>query len=79
MELFGRFFRFSEYLIGQRRYQEQSPKKKVYLYDYGGPGFPSAKFENMVALELWRAAANLKDSIGQCQPLVVNITIVIGL
>ncbi len=78
MEFFGRFFMVSDISLDKEDIKSNL-QKKVYLYDYGGPGSPSAKFENMVALELWRAAANLKDSIGQCQPLVVNITIVIGL
>ena len=36
-------------------------EKKLYLYDYGGiPDLP-VRFENMVALELWRAVSNWND------------------
>lgn len=33
-------------------------EKKLYVYDYAGIHSPAAKFENMAALELWRAISN---------------------
>jgi len=36
-------------------------EKKIYLFDYAGMNAESAKFENMVALELWRAVSNWND------------------
>lgn len=36
-------------------------EKKLYLYDYAGILSEAAKFENMVALELWRAVSNWND------------------
>lgn len=36
-------------------------EKKVYLYDYAHISDESKKFENMVALELWRAVSNWND------------------
>jgi len=59
LEIFERFFmvfRISPWTMKISR--AITKEKKVYLYDYGGLESPSAKFENMVALELWRAVAN---------------------
>ncbi len=36
-------------------------EKKLYLFDYAGIDSPGAKFENMVALELFRAVSNWND------------------
>ena len=36
-------------------------EKKLYLFDYAGIDSPAAKFENMVALELFRAISNWND------------------
>ncbi len=36
-------------------------EKKLYLLDYAGIDSPAAKFENMVALELFRAVSNWND------------------
>ena len=38
-----------------------SKEKKLYLFDYAGIKSPAAKFENMVALELFRAVSNWND------------------
>lgn len=38
-----------------------SKEKKLYLFDYAGIESPAAKFENMVALELFRAVSNWND------------------
>lgn len=38
-----------------------SKEKKLYLFDYAGVESPAAKFENMVALELFRAVSNWND------------------
>jgi predicted AAA+ superfamily ATPase len=59
MELFERLFLVFRISPWTKKISRAITKeKKVYLYDYGGLESPSAKFENMVALELWRAAAN---------------------
>ncbi len=36
-------------------------ERKTYLFDYAGIENPAAKFENMVALELFRAVSNWND------------------
>lgn len=36
-------------------------EKKLYLFDYAGIDSPAVKFENMVALELFRAVSNWND------------------
>ena len=36
-------------------------EKKLFLFDYAGIDSPAAKFENMVALELFRAVSNWND------------------
>ena len=36
-------------------------EKKLYLYDYAHISNPPEKFENMIALELWRAVSNWND------------------
>lgn len=36
-------------------------ERKLYLFDYGSIVEPAQKFENMVAVELWRAVSNWND------------------
>ena len=60
--LFERFFMTFSLSPWTRKVSRAITKeRKVYLYDYAVIGAAAAKFENMVALELWRAVTNWND------------------
>jgi len=60
--LFERFFMVFQISPWSKKISRALTKeKKLYLYDYGGIESEPVKFENMVALELWRAVANWND------------------
>lgn len=62
LELFERFFMVFRISPWTHKLSRAITKeKKIYLYDYAGLGDEAAKFENMVALELWRAINNWND------------------
>lgn len=58
-EAFFLVFRISPWV--SRIARAITKEKKLYLYDYAGISSASAKFENMVALELLRAVSNWND------------------
>ena len=63
LELFERFFMiFQISPWSQKISRALTKEKKLYLYDYGCIENEPQKYENMVALELWRAIANWNDS-----------------
>jgi len=60
--LFERFFlAFSISPWTRKLSRAISKERKIYLYDYAVIDEPAARFENMVALELWRAVTNWND------------------
>ena len=62
IEVFENFFmvfRISPW--SQKISRAITKEKKLYLFDYASIESPSAKFENMVALELFRAISNWND------------------
>jgi len=62
IELFEHFFLAFRIAPWARKISRAITKeKKLYLFDYGGIESPAAKFENMVALELFRAVSNWND------------------
>lgn len=59
LELFERFFlAFRIPPWSEKLSRAISKEKKIYLYNYGGLEPDGIKFENMVAMELWRATTN---------------------
>ena len=62
IEIFENFFMVFRIAPWTRKIARAITKeKKLYLFDYGAIDSPAAKFENMVALELFRAVANWND------------------
>jgi len=62
IEIFENFFMVFRIAPWTRKIARAITKeKKLYLFDYAGIDSPAAKFENMVALELFRAVANWND------------------
>jgi len=62
IEIFENFFMvFKIPPWSQKISRAISKEKKLYLFDYAGIESPAAKFENMVALELFRAVSNWND------------------
>jgi uncharacterized protein len=62
IELFEDFFMAFRIAPWARKISRAITKeKKLYLFDYGGIESPAARFENMVALELFRAVSNWND------------------
>ena len=60
--LFERFFMTFSISPWTRKLSRAISKgRKIYLYDYAVIDEPAARFENMVALELWRAVTNWND------------------
>lgn len=63
MEIFEDFFLVFRVAPWTRKISRAIRKeKKLYLFDYACLGSPAARFENMVALELFRAVSNWNDS-----------------
>ena len=63
LKLFERFFMiFQISPWSQKISRTLTKEKKLYLYDYGSIEHEPQKYENIVALELWRAIANWNDS-----------------
>ena len=62
IEIFENFFMVFRIAPWSRKISRAITKeKKLYLFDYAGIDSPAAKFENMVALELFRAVSNWND------------------
>ena len=62
IEIFENFFMVFRIAPWTRKISRAITKeKKLYLFDYAGLDSPAAKFENMVALELFRAVSNWND------------------
>ncbi len=62
IELFENFFMVFRIAPWTRKISRAITKeKKLYLFDYAGLDSPAARFENMVALELFRAVSNWND------------------
>ena len=62
IEIFENFFMVFRIAPWTRKISRAITKeKKLYLFDYAGIDSPAAKFENMVALELFRAVSNWND------------------
>ena len=62
IEVFENFFMVFRIPPWSRKISRAITKeKKLYLFDYAGIESPAAKFENMVALELFRAVSNWND------------------
>jgi len=62
IEIFENFFMVFRLTPWTRKITRAITKeKKLYLFDYAGIDSPAAKFENMVALELFRAVSNWND------------------
>ncbi|MEA2040602.1 MAG: ATP-binding protein [Thermodesulfobacteriota bacterium] len=62
IEVFENFFMVFRIAPWTRKVSRAITKeKKLYLFDYAGIDSPAAKFENMVALELFRAVSNWND------------------
>jgi len=62
IEIFENFFMVFRIPPWSRKISRAITKeKKLYLFDYAGIESPAAKFENMVALELFRAVSNWND------------------
>ena len=62
LEIFENFFMVFRIAPWTRKIARAITKeKKLYLFDYAGIDSPAAKFENMVALELFRAVSNWND------------------
>ena len=62
IEIFENFFLVFRIAPWTRKIARAITKeKKLYLFDFAGIDSPAAKFENMVALELFRAVANWND------------------
>jgi predicted AAA+ superfamily ATPase len=62
IEIFENFFMVFRIAPWTRKIARAITKeKKLYLFDYAGIDSPAAKFENMVALELFRAVSNWND------------------
>jgi predicted AAA+ superfamily ATPase len=62
LELFENFYIVFRIPPWSRKISRAITKeKKLYLFDYGRIGTPGAKFENMVALELFRAVSSWND------------------
>ncbi|MBW1902109.1 MAG: ATP-binding protein [Deltaproteobacteria bacterium] len=62
IEIFENFFIVFRIAPWTRKISRAITKeRKLYLFDYAGIDSPAAKFENMVALELFRAVSNWND------------------
>ena len=62
IEIFENFFMVFRIAPWTRKISRAITKeKKLYLFDYAGIDSPAARFENMVALELFRAVSNWND------------------
>jgi len=62
LEIFENFFIAFRIPPWSRKISRAITKeKKLYLFDYAGIESPAAKFENMAALELYRAVSNWND------------------
>jgi predicted AAA+ superfamily ATPase len=62
IEVFENFFMVFRISPWSRKISRAITKeKKLYLFDYAGIDSPAAKFENIVALELFRAVSNWND------------------
>ncbi|MDZ7699775.1 MAG: ATP-binding protein [Deltaproteobacteria bacterium] len=62
IDLFEGFFMVFRIAPWARKISRAITKeKKLYLFDYAGVDSPSGRFENMVALELFRAVSNWND------------------
>lgn len=62
LEVFESFFLiFRIPSWGKKISRAITKEKKLYLYDYAAIPSEAAKFENMAALELWRAVSNWND------------------
>lgn len=62
IDLFESFFMVFRIPPWSRKISRAITKeKKLFLFDYGGIESPAARFENMVALELFRAVSNWND------------------
>ena len=62
IEIFENFFMVFRISPWSRKISRSITKeKKLYLFDYAAIESPAAKFENMVALELFRAVSNWND------------------
>ena len=62
LSLFENFFLIFRIAPWTRKISRAITKeKKLYLFDYAGIESPGAKFENMVAVELYRAVVNWTD------------------
>jgi len=62
IEIFENFFMVFRIAPWAKKISRAITKeKKLYLFDYGGIDSHAAKFENMVALDLFRAVSNWND------------------